>query len=194
MANPMRRVVGSSVLPAGVFALLLVVGVDLVHCVLLAGGVLVLSELRALPDVDDGPPWPARSDRIGADWPESGGAGASRIGVDRSEWGRIRVDRIEDRGVRREVAHLAWSLPGSQSRVDRRLVERLRAIADQRLATKTLDLGRAEDTETLQTVLGARTYRTLTDGLLSRPTLPEFERAVSVVEGLQAPRGVSDGR
>ena len=68
MANPMRRVVGSSVLPAGVFALLLVVGVDLVHGLLLAGGVLVLSELRALPDVDDGSPGrpdPTRSGRIG---------------------------------------------------------------------------------------------------------------------------------
>ena len=159
MSSSARRLVRSSLLPIGVFALLVIVGVDLVHCVVLAIGALLLRELRRLPDVDHELPWP--------DPPE----------------------RADDRGVRREVARLSWSLPGSQSRVDRRLMERLRAIADRRLATYELDLGRAADADAIRVLLGPDGYRTMTAGMLSRPSLAQFEHAVSAVEGLSDRRG-----
>ena len=157
LAKPLapRRLITAAILPAVVFGLLLVAGVDLVHCVVLASGVLLLLELRRLPDVDDGPSWPDRPGRI-----------------------------VDDRGVRREVAHLSWSLPGLHSRVDRRLVDRLRGIADGRLTAYGVDLRETADADRLQALLGDPAYRTLTIGLWSRPSFAEFEHAVSAVERL----------
>lgn len=87
-------VVGTVALAAGVFGLLLVVGLDLTHCVLLAVGAAVLLQLRRLPDAAD-EPWPeheeGRTD-----------AGARRE-VDRLSWG---LHGFESRVDRRSLAHL----------------------------------------------------------------------------------------
>lgn len=153
MVSP-QSMMTSSLLPAGVFALLVVIGVDLVHCVVLASGALLLRELRRLPDVDEGSVWPHQP------------------------------DRVDDRGVRREVARLSWSLPGFRSRVDRRLMERLGAIADGRLAAYQLDLRRSGDARRIRALLGDDAYATMTAGASSRPSFAQFEHAVSAVERL----------
>ena len=155
-----RGLILSALLPIGVFALLVVLGVDLVHCVVLSTGALLLGELRRLPDVDG---------RSG--WPEG-------------------PDGIDDRGVRREVVRLSWSLPGHRSRVDRRLVERLRAIADSRLAAYALALGRSADAEPIRALLGEDAHTTMTAGPSARPSFAQFERAVSAVESLSGGGGL----
>lgn len=141
-----------------VFGLTFVVGVDLVHCVLLAVGTLVLVQLRRLPQADDDA-WPVRE-------------------ADPS-----------DRGVRLEVARLSWGLHGFESRVDRRSVDRLYAIATRRLRAHGVDLDDPADADQALLLLGAAPYAALTGDPTNPPRYDDFARAVTAVERLPAGTG-----
>jgi hypothetical protein len=146
--------VKASLLLVVVFGLTYGVGLDLVHCLLLAVGTLLLVQLRRLPEADDDG-WPQRE-------------------ADPS-----------DRGVRLEVARLSWGLHGFESRVDRRSVDRLHAIAARRLRSRGLDLDDPADAGRVEQLLGAAPYAALTGDLsTSPPRYDDFARAVAAVERL----------
>ena len=86
--------VRTAVLAAGVFAGLLVIGLDLAHCLLLALTAAVLFLLRGTAVADDHG-WPEQED-------ERTDAGARRE-VDRLSWG---LHGFESRVDRRSLAHL----------------------------------------------------------------------------------------
>ena len=140
------------------FGLALLIGVDLGHCLLLALGAAVLVLLGRLLPEADDDGWPER---------ESGPS---------------------DRGVRREVARLSWGLHGYESRVDRRSVARLRAIADRRLAGSGVDLDEPADAERASGLLGRTAYAALTGDPNSPPRYEDFARAVAAVEQLPTGR------
>lgn len=135
-----------------VFGLTYVVGLDLVHCLLLAVGTLVVVQLRRLPEADD------------ADWP-------------------TREADPSDRGVRLEVARLSWGLSGFESRVDRRSVERLYAIAARRCRSHGVDLDDPADAHRAEQLLGPAPYAALTSED-HPPRFEEYARSVAAVERL----------
>ena len=143
----------AALLVAAVFGVAFVVGVDLVHCVLLAAGTLLLALLRRLPEVE------------GDEWPE-------------------REPDASDRGVRREVARLSWGLHGFESRVDRRSVHRLHAIALRRLHGCGVDLDDPADAERARQLLGPGPYAAVTSDPSTLPRFDVFARAVRAVEAL----------
>ncbi|WP_375426370.1 hypothetical protein [uncultured Friedmanniella sp.] len=138
-----------------VFGVTFVVGVDSVHCLLLAVGTLVVVQLRRLPEAED------------REWPE-------------------REPGPSDQGVRLEVARLSWGLNGFESRVDRRSVDRLHAIAARRLRAHGVDLDDPADADRAEQLLGTAPYAALTSDLTTLPRYDAFAGAVAAVEHLPA--------
>lgn len=133
---------------------------------------------------------------IGLDWPEAlliGLTAVALLGLRRlpstnanEEW-PTRPD-APDRGVRREVTRLSWSLQGYEDRVERPSLRRLRAVAAPRLRARGLDLDRPEDAEACRALLGPEAYAVVTAGDRRIDVgFDAFRRALSVVEKLRAP-------
>lgn len=134
---------------------------------------------------------------IGLDWPEAvliGLTAVALLGLRRlpstnadEDW-PMRPDAPDDRGVRREVTRLSWSLQGYEDRVERPSLRRLRAVAAPRLRARGLDLDRPEDAEACRALLGPEAYAVVTAGDRRIDVgFDAFRRALSVVEKLRAP-------
>ncbi len=93
-----------------------------------------------------------------------------------------------DKGARREVSRLSWSLQGYESRVERGSVRRLQQIASARLAERGLQLAAPEDTAACRELLGDTALRVLRTQPGQRAYYDEFLAAVTAVEQL-----VTDG-
>jgi hypothetical protein len=89
-----------------------------------------------------------------------------------------------DKGARREVARLSWSLQGFESRVERASVRRLRRIATGRLAERGLTLTAPADAAACRQLLGDRSYALLSTDEGDRPFYDDFREAVGAVERL----------
>lgn len=92
-----------------------------------------------------------------------------------------------DRGVRREVSRLSWSLHGYQSRVERPSLIRLRAVADRRLGRRGLHLDDPADADRCRAILGPLAYRMLTAGPRAHVTFDEFTGSLRALEKLAGP-------
>lgn len=99
------------------------------------------------------------------------------------EWPQRPADP-SDRGVRREVSRLSWSLHGYESRVDHRSLTRLRAIAARRLRTAGIDLDDPADADRARDLLGPGSYAAVTSDRATPPRYDLFARAVAAVEAL----------
>lgn len=100
---------------------------------------------------------------------------------------RRRSDEQTDRGARREVARLSWSLRGYEERVELGTVLRLRRVAAARLASRGLSLERPADADDCRRLLGPATFSLLTDLEARRPRFADFTAAVGTVERLEQP-------
>ncbi|GAB3760880.1 hypothetical protein [Microlunatus parietis] len=129
------------------------VGLDPLKCLLIAVAVALFGSFRLFTEFGDNAGWPEPNDR-----------------------GR-------DRGARREVARLSWTLQGHASQVDARSGRRLRTLAAETLAEHGLDLTRDEDQERCRALLGDRAYRTLA---ADRPHYDEFVAVLNRLEQLLA--------
>ncbi len=89
-----------------------------------------------------------------------------------------------DRGVRREVTRLSWSLHGYESRVERPSLIRLRAAAERRLAQRGLRLGNPTDEAGCRALLGPLAHRVLSAGPRAHVTFDEFAASLTVLESL----------
>jgi hypothetical protein len=131
-----------------------VIGLEWLEAFLIASGLVVLVGLRRLPGITPGEDWP------------------------------YRTDEPHDRGVRRDVTRLSWTLHGHESRVERASIRRLRAVAALRLARRELELGAPGDAAACRRVLGDRAYAVLTAGSGTYISLEDFTATVSAVEDL----------
>ncbi|MFC7622980.1 hypothetical protein [Microlunatus sp. GCM10028923] len=129
------------------------VGLDPLKCLLIVIAVALFGSFRLFTEFGDNAGWPEPNDR-----------------------GR-------DRGARREVARLSWTLQGHASQVDARSGRRLRTLAAETLAEHGLDLTRDEDQERCRALLGERAYRTLE---ADRPHYDEFVGVLNRLEQLLA--------
>jgi hypothetical protein len=89
-----------------------------------------------------------------------------------------------DRGARREVFRLSWNVAGRQDRVGSTLVGRLQQIARRRLADHDLRLDDPADRDRVIELLGARSYRMLTQPPGSEAGSGTFTTALAAVERL----------
>ncbi|MBA8794732.1 hypothetical protein FHX74_002351 [Friedmanniella endophytica] len=102
-----------------------------------------------------------------------------------SVWSPETVDLARDRGARRDVARLSWSVGDDQ--VGRALRIRLYELAERRLATRGLDLDEPGDREAIETLLGRDAVRVLDAELGRAVPAHAFERAVAALERLDQP-------
>ena len=89
-----------------------------------------------------------------------------------------------DRGVRREVTRLSWSLHGYESRVERPSLIRLRAVADRRLGLRGLHLDDPADGARCQALLGPLAHRVVTAGPRAHVTFEQFAASLVALEDL----------
>jgi hypothetical protein len=127
------------------------VGLDPLKCLLVAIAVALCGAFRLYVDFGDN-----------ASWPEQ-------------------ADRSRDRGARREVARLSWTLQGYASQVDARSARRLHGLVAATMAEHGLDLTRPEDAERCRRLIGERAYRTLA---VDRPHYDEFVHVLDRLEHL----------
>jgi hypothetical protein len=130
---------------------------------------------------------------VGFDWATSATLAASILGIftlrhvlgsgTNVGW-RERPEGDDLTGARREVARLSWSMHGLDARVDRRSVERLRAVAAARLAEQGLDLMTEDDDAGCRRILGDQALATLTAHPNHPPRFDAYVAAVDVVERL----------
>lgn len=130
------------------------VGLEPTPALLIALGVVTVLGLRRLPSTN-------RQER----WPQS-------------------PEANPDRGVRREVTRLSWSLHGYESRVERPSLIRLRAVADRRLGRRGLHLDDPADGGRCRAILGPLAFRVLTAGPRAPVTFDEFADSLSALEKL----------
>lgn len=137
-------------------------GLDWALALLVAAGLVTVFGLRRLPTTATDDGWPPAPD-----------AGT-------------------DRGVRREVSRLSWSLHGYESRVERPSLLRLRAVAERRLSRRGLSLDDPADDAACRTLLGPGPYRTVTAAAASarrsEVTFDEFAATLDTLERLQEER------
>ena len=134
MTADARRAAGMSAIGLLVgTALLWAMGLDVVHALALAAGLVALIGLRRAPAGNADQGWPGGS------------------------------DERSDVGVRREVARLSWSMQGYESRVQRQSGRRLHAIAAYRLGERGLDLEDPRDYLSCLSALGERAYRVISE-------------------------------
>ena len=137
-------------------------GLDWALAVLVAAGLVSVFGLRRLPATATDDGWPPPPD-----------AGT-------------------DRGVRREVSRLSWSLHGYESRVERPSLLRLRAVAERRLARRGLRLDDPADDAACRELLGPGPYRTVTAAAASarrsEVTFDEFAATLHTLERLKEER------
>ncbi|HLT60029.1 MAG TPA: hypothetical protein VK020_02500 [Microlunatus sp.] len=145
--------IGSLVVAAIVAGAAWLVGLDLLKCLLLAIAVALCGTFRLFTEYGDNAGWPE---------PE---------------------DRGRDRGARREVARLSWTLQGYASQVDARSARRLRTLAAAALAEHGADLDRPEDQDRCRRLLGDRAHRTLA---ADRPHYDDFVHVIDRLEHLLA--------
>jgi hypothetical protein len=130
---------------------------------------------------------------IGLEWPEAlliGLTAAALLGLRRlpstnsdEEW-PPRADNAGDRGVRRDVTRLSWTLQGYESRVERPSLRRLRAVAVRRLAAQGLDLEQPADAAACRAILGQQAYEVVTADGQTAVRFDTFTQAVTTVENL----------
>ena len=144
-------VIGTLVVAAILAGASWLVGLDPLKCLLVAIAVALCGAFRLYVDFGDN-----------ASWPEQ-------------------ADRSRDRGARREVARLSWTLQGYASQVDARSARRLHGLVAAVMAELGLDLDRSEDVERCRRLLGERAYRTLAE---DRPHYDEFVHVLDRLEHL----------
>lgn len=90
-----------------------------------------------------------------------------------------------DRGARRDIARLSWSVSGNDRQVGRTLRLRLRQVALRRLAGGGIDLNDPSSRDAVIEAIGADAYRALDPDLREVIDLATFARAVQAVESLE---------
>ena len=147
-----RQVAWLVLAPAVVGVSVWLVGADLWKSLLAAAATALLISLGGLTDATDDGHWPAEE-----------------------ETGR-------DRGVRRDVSRLSWSLVRQDGRVQWRPTLRLQTLAERRLLERGLDL--VTDADTCRRLLGPGAYAALTATANRPPRFADFVAAVAAVERL----------
>lgn len=97
----------------------------------------------------------------------------------------------QDRGARRDIARLSWSVSGNDRQVGRTLRLRLRQVALRRLARRGIDLTDPEMRDAVIEALGvggSDAYRALDPDLREVIGLTTFTAAVQAVESLESAR------
>lgn len=144
-------VVGTGIVAAVVAGAGWLAGLDLLKSLLLAVAVALTGSFRLLSEYGDNLGWPQQS------------------------------DRSRDKGARREVARLSWTLQGYASQVDARSARRLRTLATAALAEHNADLADPDQAERCRQLLGARAYQTLSE---DRPHYDDFVHTIDRLERL----------
>lgn len=131
---------------------------------------------------------------IGLEWPEAIVValsavvllGLRRLPVTSADDGwPARADDADDRGVRRDVTRLSWTLQGYEARVERPSLRRLRAVAVERLASSGLDLENASDAAACRSALGETAYAVVTADSRAVVDFDTFTEAVTAIERLR---------
>lgn len=130
------------------------VGLEWPQAILVSLGIVALLGLRRLPTTNADEGWPARQ------------------------------DDADDRGVRRDVTRLSWTMQGFQARVERPSLRRLRAVAVERLAVRGLDLEHPEDADACRSALGEVAYAVVNAEPRAQVDFDTFTDAVTAVERL----------
>ena len=152
MASELRTTaIGTLVVAAILGGAAWLVGLDPLKCLLVAIAVALCGAFRLYSEYGDNARWPEQS------------------------------DRSRDRGARREVARLSWTLQGYASQVDARSARRLRGLVAATMAELGADLERPEDVERCRRLIGERAYRTLAE---DRPHYDEFVHVLDRLEQL----------
>ncbi len=134
---------------------------------------------------------------VGLEWPEAilvalsavAVLGLRRLPVTNADDGWPALpDDADDRGVRRDVTRLSWTLHGYEARVERPSVRRLRAVAARRLAARGLDLESPADAEACRTALGETAYAVVNADSRAQVDFDTFTEAVAAVEQLSPER------
>lgn len=150
-----NTVIGTLVVAAVLAGAAWLVGLDPLKCLLVAIAVALCGAFRLYAEYGDNARWPEQT------------------------------DRSRDRGARREVARLSWTLQGHASQVDARSARRLRGLAAATLAEHDADLDRPEHADRCRRLIGERAYRTLA---VDRPHYDEFVHVLDRLEKLAVPR------
>ncbi len=95
--------------------------------------------------------------------------------------------RSGDRGARREVNRLAWTMDSRDDRVSSRAVFRVRTLASVRLARLGIDLAAPDDQQAAEAALGRFAYHVLVTSAGRSPTFTAYLRCVDAVEKLDLP-------
>lgn len=96
--------------------------------------------------------------------------------------------RNDPTGSRTDVAELSWRLRGSYGRVETVAVWRVRRIAQQRLASRHLDLLDPADRRSIEELIGHRAYAILVRGERRPPLLRSLLRCLDALDALDAGR------
>ena len=128
---------------------------------------------------------------IGLEWPQAVLVGLSAVALfgfrrlpntnQEEDW-PLRAEEADDRGVRRDVTRLSWTLQGYESRVEQPSIRRLRAVAAHRLAGRGLDL--ETDIDACRAALGPTAYQTVTADARTHVRIEAFTDALTAVENL----------
>ena len=142
-------VIGTLVVAVVLAGVSWLIGLDPLKCLRVATAVALCGAFRLYADFGDNARWPEQA------------------------------DRSRDKGARREVARLSWTLQGYASLVDARSARRLHGLAAAALAEHGLDLDRPEDAERCRRLLGDQAF-----GVLTRPR-PHYDEFVHVLDRLE---------
>ncbi len=128
---------------------------------------------------------------IGLEWPQAFLVGLSIVALfgfrrlphtnPEEDW-PVGEQESDDRGVRRDVTRLSWTLQGYESRVERPSIRRLRAVAAHRLAVRGLDLD--ADVDACRAILGTTAYQVVTADARTHVRIEAFTEALAAVGNL----------
>lgn len=128
---------------------------------------------------------------IGLEWPQAFLVGLSLVALfgfrrlpntnPGEDW-PVGAEEADDRGVRRDVTRLSWTLQGYEFRVEWPSIRRLRAVAVHRLARRGLDLD--ADVDACRDALGPTAYHVVTADARTHVRIEAFTEALTAVENL----------